>query len=80
MGIREARGHHSRGIWSGEQTHPWRCPARFRPLQVPWSKMVAAERFQVSRRCFCAAPVGLGCAEVVWRRIARVLGLDVVVR
>jgi hypothetical protein len=26
------------------------------------------------------APVGLGCAEVVWRWLARVLGLDVVVR
>ena len=42
--------------------------------------MVAVERFQASRRCFYTAPVGLGCAEVVWRWLARVLGLDVVVR
>ena len=80
MGIREARGHHSRGIWSGEQTHPRRCPARFRPLQVPWLKMVAVKRFQASRRCFYTALVGLGCAKVAWRWLARVLGLDVVVR
>ena len=43
-------------------------------------KMVAVKRFQASRRCFYTALVGLGCAEVAWWRIARVLGLDVVVR
>ena len=64
----------------GELTYPRRRPARFRPLQVPWLKMVAVKRFQASRRCFYTALVGLGCAEVAWWRIARVLGLDVVVR